>query len=182
MRFRRFKLNRAGFSLTELLAAVLILAMVSTVVAGGIPVARDAYRKVTVSANAQVLLSTTISALRNQLGTATIEKVGTTDVGDAAVSGASVTFLSGLNGASSQIRLDGGVLTIQEFINYSGVEPRPLVPGTDGLYATYSSGADAITFNSGSGVLTIKGLTVKKSGETREYITPINLSIKVIGN
>ena len=65
---RRQKLNnRKGFSLTELLVAVLILSMVSAVVAGGIPVARDAYEKVTLSANAQVTLSTAISALRNEL-------------------------------------------------------------------------------------------------------------------
>ena len=65
------KLNsQRGFSLTELLVAVLILSMVSAVVAGGIPVARDAYEKVTLSANAQVTLSTAISALRNELCTA----------------------------------------------------------------------------------------------------------------
>lgn len=68
MNVRRQKLNnRKGFSLTELLVAVLILSMVSAVVAGGIPVARDAYEKVTLSANAQVTLSTAISALRNEL-------------------------------------------------------------------------------------------------------------------
>lgn len=65
------KLNKSkGFSLTELLVAVLILGMVSSVVAGGIPVARDAYQKVTLSANAQVMLSTAIAALRNELCTA----------------------------------------------------------------------------------------------------------------
>ena len=64
------KKNNKGFSLTELLVAVLILSMVSAVVAGGIPVAKDAYEKITVSANAQVMLSTTISALRNELCTA----------------------------------------------------------------------------------------------------------------
>ncbi len=63
--------NRKGFSLTELLVAILILSMVSSVVAGGIPVAKEAYEKVTLSANAQVMLSTTISSLRNELCTAT---------------------------------------------------------------------------------------------------------------
>ncbi len=68
--------NKHGFSLTELLVAVLILGMVSSVVAGGIPVAKDAYEKVTLSANAQVMLSTTISALRNELCTASDVKIG----------------------------------------------------------------------------------------------------------
>ncbi len=62
--------NRRGFSITELLVAILILSMVSSVVAGGIPVAKEAYEKITLSANAQVMLSTTISALRNELCTA----------------------------------------------------------------------------------------------------------------
>ncbi len=77
MRSHRLKLNsRRGFSLTELLVAILILSMVSAVVAGGIPVAKDAYEKVTVSANAQVMLSTAISALKNELCTASDVKVG----------------------------------------------------------------------------------------------------------
>ena len=73
--------NRKGFSLTELLAAVLILSMVSAVVAGGIPVAKDAYEKITLSANAQVMLSTSVSALRNELCKASEVKVvsGKTD-------------------------------------------------------------------------------------------------------
>lgn len=62
--------NRRGFSITELLVAILILSMVSSVVAGGIPVAKEAYEKITLSANAQVMLSTTISALRNEMCTA----------------------------------------------------------------------------------------------------------------
>ena len=102
----RNKLNRRkGFSLTELLAAVLILGMVSSVVAGGIPVARDAYNKVTVSANAQVLMSTTISALRSQLGVAKI-------VDDDEMS---IKYLNGKNGANSVISLDSGKIMIQEY-------------------------------------------------------------------
>ena len=50
--------------------AVLILLLVSTIVATGIPAARNAYEKVVVAANAQSVLSTVLSALRNELGTA----------------------------------------------------------------------------------------------------------------
>ena len=70
MRLKQLIKTKKGFSLTELLVAILILAMVSAVVAGGIPVAKDAYEKITLSANAQVMLSTAISALRNELCTA----------------------------------------------------------------------------------------------------------------
>ena len=65
------KLNTSsGFTLAETLVAILILLMVSAVVAGGIPAAKNAYEKVVLASNAEVLLSTTISSLRNELGTA----------------------------------------------------------------------------------------------------------------
>ena len=173
--------NRAAFSLTELLAAILILGMVSTVVAGGIPVARDAYNKITVSANAQVLLSTTISALRGQLGAATIDK--DVDAGDTLV------FFSGKNGSSSKIDKSGadGEMQIHEFWEYSdpaspyynsslAVPARPLMSGTDGLYATYTK----IGYRKYTGLVTVTGLTVKKEG--KEKVTPVNVSIRIIGS
>ena len=65
------KLNsRGGFTLAETLLAVLILLMVSVIVATGVPVAKNAYEKVVVAANAQVLLSTAVNTLRDELGTA----------------------------------------------------------------------------------------------------------------
>ena len=65
------KLNQQnGFSLAEMLVAVLILLMVSAVVAGGIPAASNAYSKAVDAANAQVLLSTAATALRDELGAA----------------------------------------------------------------------------------------------------------------
>lgn len=67
--------SRAGFSLAELLIAVLIMLMVSGVVAAGIPAAVNAYTKVTDSANAQMLLSTTMTKLREEISTATDIKV-----------------------------------------------------------------------------------------------------------
>ena len=175
--------NRAAFSLTELLAAILILGMVSTVVAGGIPVARDAYNKITVSANAQVLLSTTISALRGQLGASTIDEDVSADDAHALI------FFSGKNGSSSKIDNLGanGEIQIHEFWEYSdsaspyynsslAVPARPLMSGTDGLYATYNS----ISYSSSTGLVTVTGLTVKKDDENK--VTPVNVSIRIIGS
>lgn len=70
MTIKRKIKSQSGFSLAETLLAVLILLLVSVIVANGIPVARNVYNKVIVGANAQVLLSTTVTALRNELGTA----------------------------------------------------------------------------------------------------------------
>lgn len=53
----------------EMLLAMLILTMATSVLAGGLPVAVDAYRKVVDYANAQALLTTTMTRLRDELGT-----------------------------------------------------------------------------------------------------------------
>ena len=70
------KLNQSGgFTLVEVLMSVLILAMAGGVVAGGMPAAVDAYVKVVDHANAQVLLSTTMTRLRDELSTAQKVKI-----------------------------------------------------------------------------------------------------------
>ena len=66
-RIRRKLKSRLGFTLAEVLMVVLILMMVSSVVAGGVPVAANAYFKVVDAANAQMLLSTTVTKLRREL-------------------------------------------------------------------------------------------------------------------
>lgn len=70
---KRSSANRAiaGFTLTEMLVTTLILAMVSTLMATGIPVAIDTYQKVVKTSNAQLALSTTVSMIKNELGLAT---------------------------------------------------------------------------------------------------------------
>ena len=50
--------NEDGFTLAETLMTVLIMLLVSSVIAAGIPAAAKAYRKAVDAANAQVLLST----------------------------------------------------------------------------------------------------------------------------
>ena len=83
MKRLKHKLNKkSGFTLAETLLAVLILLLVSTIVATGIPVAKNAYEKVILASNADVLLSTTINALRNELGTAQDVETVSTDNSD----------------------------------------------------------------------------------------------------
>lgn len=62
--------NRSGFTLAEMMMTVLILLLVSLIVATGMPAAKNAYTRVVLNSNAQVLLSTTVDALRDELGTA----------------------------------------------------------------------------------------------------------------
>ncbi len=88
--FKKLKKNKSGFSLAEMLIAVLILLMASAIVAGAIPAASSAYMKVVDTANAQVLLSTTMTVLRDELSTAAdIEK---------GEDGTTITYRSANNG------------------------------------------------------------------------------------
>ena len=69
----REKLNKnySGFSLAETLVALLIVLMVSSILVAGLPAAFQAYSKVVDGANAQVLLSTGATRIRDELGFAT---------------------------------------------------------------------------------------------------------------
>ena len=65
-----FRRNR-GFTLAETLLAVVIVLLVSGIVASGVPMAINVYHKITDAANANVLLSTTMTELRDKLALAT---------------------------------------------------------------------------------------------------------------
>lgn len=56
-----------GFSLTETLAAMIILLLVTGIAAGSFPVVRSAYESAIDAANAHTLLNTAAIALRNEL-------------------------------------------------------------------------------------------------------------------
>lgn len=58
--------KRNGFSLTETLVAVTILLMVASLMTGGISLATKVHRKIVDKANAQTLLSTTLTELRTR--------------------------------------------------------------------------------------------------------------------
>lgn len=59
--------RKNGFTLAEVLLAMLILLLVSGIVVGGIPAAINAYKKIVLSANAHALISTTMVELRDKL-------------------------------------------------------------------------------------------------------------------
>lgn len=107
MIFKQIKRLRSnlGFTLAELMIAMLILSMVTAVAAGGIPVAINAYTRVVDTANAQVLLSTTMTKLREELGTASEIK---------SVNDHEIVYESE-NGSESRIyRTDSGIM-IREY-------------------------------------------------------------------
>lgn len=55
-----------GYSLSEMLMVTLIVALVAAVLGGGVMVVKDAYQRITLKAEAQTLLSTTITELTDE--------------------------------------------------------------------------------------------------------------------
>ena len=71
------KLNkRQGFSLTEMLATVLIMGFVGIIITTGAATVQRVYRKVVAHANAQTALTTTITLMKDQLAFADPESIG----------------------------------------------------------------------------------------------------------
>ncbi len=68
---KKLRAGSAGFSLAETLIVVLILLIVTAVVGAAIPTAASVFTKTVDTANAQVVLSTTMTALRDELSTVT---------------------------------------------------------------------------------------------------------------
>lgn len=153
--------SKAGFTLGETLLAVLILLMATYIVAAGIPVAKNAYEKVVVSANAEVLLSTTMSALRNELQTARNVKAEKQNPSDDAET--VLTYYSKENGTNSRLYLDStnGIM-YRRYADLSPTDaPDPVrlvsaQASTNGLFVTY----DSVTYNKLNGRLTVNGLKV----------------------
>lgn len=165
------KKNTSGFTLAETLVAILIMLMVSSVVVAGIPAAANAYTKAVDAANAQALLSTTITALRNELGMAQ----------DVKVNGTEVTYFNLDNQNYSKINTTSSEIILTEFVGIQDAAPaagtgssspktrvRPLISKsakTQMLTVSYSG----VTCN--SKVITFSDLSVKKGeGESAATI------------
>ena len=162
---KRLRSNR-GFTLAELMIAMMIMLMVTGIAAGGIPVAINAYTKVVDTANAQVLLSTTITKLREELGTADNIKID----------GTTITYESE-NGSESRIycvtkaeadadadKKKKAGINIREYADVVSDESDKTYEhllisksaANKNLYVTYSGAS----MDADSGILTLKGVQV----------------------
>ena len=165
---RKLKNDNKGFSIAEMLIAVLIVLMVSGVIAAGMPVAANAYRKVTDSANAQLLLSTTVSELREELREASdVTHTASTRV---------INYTSTVGGASKIEFKDDGVYITAENVN-SGSE-RLLVSGKASAGMVFK----VTKLEYSGGVLTLTGVKVTRIGKDDELASlKDGLTIRVIG-
>ena len=111
------KLNkRQGFSLTEMLATVLIMGFVGIIITTGAATVQRVYRKVVAHANAQTALTTTITLMKDQLAFADPQSI--------TFSGTTISFKN-LNSGEQTITLNPGTA--------SGTENR-------GFTLTYTAG------------------------------------------
>ncbi len=184
---KRILNSRSGFSLTEMLVTVIILMFVSSIVALGVPVVKNAYEKVVLASNAEVLLSTTMSTLRSELGTANDIKLSTAS---GETKETIIDYYSLTRGASSRIYLGATANKEIMFIRYysndglSGsydaielVAPKTTLSsrkGLDDLYVSYSY----VEYS--NGIITFNGLSVKRESDTEGLATRDSFSIRVI--
>ena len=181
MRKRLSKNNRGGITLAETLIAVLILVMVTGVIAAGIPAASEALNKAVDASHGQVLLSTTMTALRDELATA--KKISCPD-------GQKKIFYTDASGAECVLeQIENGIqLTKEATPGSSGEEVHPgftkmLVSeeaATKNLFVTFDSAKYE------NGIVKIIGLSVcKKVSEAEKYklsdLGTVPFEIEVIG-
>ena len=188
-----------GFTLGETLICVLILLMVVGVVGGAIPAASSAYTKAVDAANAQVLLSTAMTVLRDELSNAS-------EVKDPVVNNTAKTvtleYRSGTTGRMTKIvsspegvsiweygveslaRNEDGSVKLDAYgkavidVAYSSDYMRILVSkkaATRGLSLSYSGVSKA------DHVITIGSLNVMREGGTAPSAEKKDFSIRTLG-
>ena len=151
------KLNQQnGFSLAEMLVAILILLMVSSVVAGGVPAASNAYSKAVDAANAQVLLSTAATALRDELGTAK----------NVSIEGTTIRYYSADNGNYSELTVDGSdekkpVILLTSYLGEKIRNSTTDLSAGSGAATTYGAGAETVQWELVSQAAITKKLGLK---------------------
>lgn len=180
---KKLKKN-TGFTLAEVLIAVTILVMIT---AGIMPATVRAYQNAVDAANAQVLLSTTVNALRGELSTAWNVKpvAGATDA---------ITYQSADTGSQTKMYKKDKKIMLQEYNDFSEEwldndavaekpEERPLIQET--MSKTTQNPRNNMTVvysavNCADGYVSFSGLEVKR-GETTIAKMSGDLIIRPLG-
>ena len=166
-----------GFTLSEALVTVIILLLVSAIVAAGVPAAANAYRKVVITSNAEVIRSTTMSALRNELATSK-------DVRISGENGSKIFFYNEAYGSMSEISLgEDGKIMYQRYAkdglivtnDNATADAKPLVPDKY-VYPSFTS----VSYNDETGVVTFHGLVVKRISNNEEMTDNTDYSVRVL--
>lgn len=138
------KLNkRHGFSLTEMLATVLIMGFVGIIITTGAATVQRVYRKVVAHANAQTALTTTITLMKDQLAFADPESVGNGSETGTGFGNSQTIVFQNLNSGEQTITLNPGTAS-----GTAATDPSAAAGGTNG---TTVGAADVGTTGGGNG-------------------------------
>ncbi len=122
------KLNkRHGFSLTEMLATVLIMGFVGIIITTGAATIQRVYRKVVAHANAQTALTTTITLMKDQLAFADPESIGNDSGTGANFESSQTIVFQNLNSGEQTITLKPGIAS-----GTATIDPNAAAGGTNG--------------------------------------------------
>lgn len=179
MKKKAGKNNRGGFTLAETVIALLVVVMVTAVVAAGIPVAAKALRDVVDASHAQVLMSTTMTSMRDELSMATNIQCD---------EGGRIVYTDS-SGVLSELVVKTGGIYLTKFASPDGsfegavTEQRRLVSdqaATEGLHESFSEAV----FDADKGIVYIKNLRVCRGTGSEEkelaQLGDVAYEIKVI--
>ncbi len=160
---RKMKSNN-GFSLTEVLATVLLVGLLGIGVTTGINTVSNTYLLIIRKANEQILLSTTLTELKNKLRYAADAETESGIV--SRICSEEGIWFDVVNGSDE----DPG-LKIRYYVDEDETDPQEkniydLVPQADGSVSDVYSSLDEITYE--DGIFVITGLTVGDT-ELDEY-------------
>lgn len=119
--------NRRGFSLTEMLATVLIMGFVGIIITTGAATVQRVYRKVVAHANAQTALTTTITLMKDQLAFADPESIGNGSETGAGFENSQTIVFRNLNSGEQTITLNPGTAS-----GTATIDPNAAAGGTNG--------------------------------------------------
>lgn len=163
--------NSKAFTLSELLAVVLILSLIMTTLAGGLTVVRTAYEKITLKAESATLMSTVITKVTDELRFAS----------DVEVNGDGVaTFESGIRGYRISIEnitdSEGKTQNIGIKTN-QGDSPIVQSLVSEKILSEGVVPEISLSYNTDKGLFDVT-VTVKKGDTTvvdqKFYVTPVN--------
>ncbi len=142
------KLNkRQGFSLTEMLATVLIMGFVGIIITTGAATVQRVYRKVVAHANAQTALTTTITLMKDQLAFADPESVGNGSETGTGFGNSQTIVFKNLNSGDQTITLNPGTAS-----GTATIDPNAAAGGTNGTTGSGTANRGfTLTYTAGDG-------------------------------